>query len=132
MITWQDKHGWRDYEAVALAPTGNGSYNGLGIFSGTAQPVNLQGEQDGTLLIFYTSVQHLPTNWQIPYTPYTETQSFAYSTDGGDTWQEYENNPVIDATTGTEPMNWNLTGFRDPFFEVCHVDALKNLRKSTH
>lgn len=30
MITWQDKGGWRDDEAVALEPTGNGSYDGLG------------------------------------------------------------------------------------------------------
>ena len=132
MITWQDKNGWRDGEAVALGPTGNGSYNGLGIFSGTGQPVNLQGEQDGTLLIFYTSVQYLPTNWKIPYTPYTETQSMVYSTDGGDTWVEYENNPIIDATTGTEPMNWNITGFRDPFFEVCYLQVQSNSPKSTH
>ncbi|KAL1583286.1 hypothetical protein WHR41_07866 [Cladosporium halotolerans] len=117
MITWTDKGGWRDSEALALGPTGNGSYNGLGIFSGTGQPVNLQGEQDGTLLLFYTSVAYLPTNWRIPYTPYTETQSFAYSTDGGDTWQQYENNPVINATTETAPMYWNVTGHRDPFFE---------------
>ena len=112
MITWTDKGGWRDDEAVALGPTGNGSYNGLGIFSGTGQPVNLQGEQDGTLLIFYTSVQYLPTGWSIPYTPYTETQSLVYSKDGGNTWEEYENNPVINATANTAPMYWNITGFR--------------------
>lgn len=117
MITWEDVGGWEDDAAAALSPTGNGSYNGLGIFSGTGQAVNLQGEQDGTLLLFYTSVAHLPTNWRIPYEPYTETQSFAYSTDGGKTWQEYENNPVINATTETAPMYWNLTGNRDPFFE---------------
>lgn len=117
MITWEDVGGWEDDQALALQPSGNGSYNGLGIFSGTGQPVNLKGEQDGTLLLFYTSVAHLPTNWRIPYEPYTETQSFAYSTDGGKTWEEYENNPVINATTGTDPMFWNLTGLRDPFFE---------------
>lgn len=117
MITWTDHVGWEGYDAQALGPTGNGSYNGLGIFSGTAQPVNLQGEQDGTLLLMYTSVSYLPTSWSIPYHPYTETQSFAYSTDGGKTFQEYAGNPVIDATTETAPMYWNLTGFRDPFFE---------------
>ncbi|GAB7363326.1 hypothetical protein MBLNU230_g3607t1 [Neophaeotheca triangularis] len=117
LITWTDVGGWEGRNAAALEPTGNGSYNGLGIFSGTAQPVNLQGEVDGTLTIFYTSISKLPTNWQIEYQPYTETQSIAYSEDGGETWQQYENNPYINATTNMPPMSWNLTGFRDPFVE---------------
>lgn len=125
LVTWEDLGGWEDDQALALAPTGNGSYDGLGIFSGTAQPVNLQGEQDGTLLIFYTSVAHLPTNWRLPYTPYTETQSLALSHDGGETWERYEGNPIINTTTETEPMNWNLTGFRDPFFEpIAELDDI--------
>lgn len=125
LITWTDHVGWKGYEAQILGPTGNGSYNGLGIFSGTAQPVNLKGEVDGTLLLFYTSVSYLPTNWQIPYHPYTETQSLAYSTDGGLTYKEYEGNPVIKATTETAPMDWNITGFRDPFLEPSpELDAI--------
>ena len=96
-----------------MGPTGNGSYNGLGIFSGTGQAVNLQGEEDGTLLLMYTSVGKLPIGWSIPYQPYAETQSFAYSTDGGKTWEDYPGNPVINATTETAPMYWNITGFRD-------------------
>ncbi len=52
----------------------------------------------------YTSVSKLPTNWQIEYQPHTESQSLAYSKDGGQTWQEYEGNPVIRATTETAPM----------------------------
>ena len=117
LITWTDHVGWQDSEALALGPTGNGSYNGLGIFSGTAQPVNLQGEVDGTLLLMYTSVSYLPTSYSIEYHPYTETQSLAISTDGGKTFHNYEGNPVISATTETAPMHWNLTGFRDPFLE---------------
>ena len=35
------------------------------------------------------------------------------STDGGRTWKEYENNPVI----ASPPVSWNVTGWRDPFFE---------------
>jgi len=127
MITWTDYVGWEGAEAQALGPTGNGTghYAGLGVFSGTAQPVNLHGEQDGTLLLMYTSVAHLPTNWAIPYQPYTETQSFAYSTDGGKTFQQYAGNPVINATTETAPMYWNITGFRDPFFEASpELDAI--------
>ncbi|GAB7357282.1 hypothetical protein MBLNU459_g8251t1 [Dothideomycetes sp. NU459] len=113
MISWTDFGGWQGTDALALGPTGNGSYNGLGIFSGTAQPVNLTGGVDGTLLAFYTSVSKLPTGWSIPYQNGTESQSLALSHDGGKTWVEYENNPVI---TGP-PGHWNITGFRDPFFE---------------
>lgn len=65
------------------------------------------------MLAFYTSVSHLPTNWKIPYVKGTETQSLALSKDGGKTWQEYENNPVISGP----PDGWNITGFRDPFME---------------
>ncbi|KAK3720612.1 hypothetical protein LTR37_003661 [Vermiconidia calcicola] len=117
LVTFTDYNGWQDSQALALGPTGNGSYNGLGIFSGTAQPVNQQGEVDGTLLLFYTSVSKLPTNWALPYLFGTETQSIAISTDGGTTWEDYEGNPVIDATVNTAPMYWNITGFRDPFVE---------------
>ncbi|QIX00844.1 hypothetical protein AMS68_006361 [Peltaster fructicola] len=109
LVTWTDL-------GLALGPTGYGNYNGLGIFSGTAQPVNLQGQQDGTLLAFYTSVAHLPTSYSIPYTPYTETQALALSHDGGKSWEYYGDGPVINATTNEAPMYWNLTGFRDPFF----------------
>lgn len=112
------QNGWQDYEAQALGPTGNGSYNGLGIFSGTAQPINLHGEIDGTLLLMYTSVAHLPTAYDEFYIPYTETQSLAISTDGGKTFENYAGNPVIDTTTLLPPMDWNLTGFRDPFLEA--------------
>ncbi|KAK4553436.1 hypothetical protein LTR86_009493 [Recurvomyces mirabilis] len=121
LVTWTDHVGWQNNEALALGPSGNGSfpahYNGLGIFSGTAQPVNLQGQVDGTLLLMYTSVSWLPTSWNIPYHPHTESQSLALSTDGGKTFQEYAGNPVISATANTAPMDWNVTGFRDPFLE---------------
>lgn len=113
LITWTDVGGWEDSDALALGPSGNGSYNGLGIFSGTAQPVNLTGQVDGTLLAFYTSVSKLPTSWSIPYQNGTESQSLALSHDGGKTWVEYENNPVIEGPPG----DWNITGFRDPFFQ---------------
>lgn len=113
LISWTDVGGWQGYDAQALGPAGNGTYNGLGIFSGTAQPVNFQGEQNGTLLAFYTSVSRLPTSWTLPYLNGTESQSLAYSNDGGVTWEEYAGNPVI---TGP-PDHWNITGFRDPFFE---------------
>lgn len=113
LITWTDVGGWEDGKAEAIVTGPVGSYNGLGIFSGSAQPVNIAGEQDGTLLAFYTSVSKLPTNWKIPYQNGTETQSLAISRDGGDTWEEYENNPII----SHPPEGWNVTGWRDPFYE---------------
>jgi beta-fructofuranosidase len=119
LITWTDVGGWQDEQAQSVG-TGpepdsrNNSYYGLGIFSGSGQPYNLQGEQDGTLINFYTSVQYLPTNWQIPYTPGTEKQSIVISNDGGKTWEQYAGNPIL----SHPPDGWNVTGWRDPFVEV--------------
>jgi beta-fructofuranosidase len=122
MITWTDVGGWEDGQAQSVV-TGpepdsrNSSYYGLGIFSGSAQPYNLQGEQDGTLLMFYTAVQHLPTNWQRPYIPGTEKQAIVISNDGGKTWEQYAGNPIM----SSPPEGWNITGWRDPFVEVSIV-----------
>jgi len=113
LISWTDVTGWEGTDALALGPSGNGSYNGLGIFSGTAQPVGLDGSNDGNLTIMYTSVAHLPTSWSAYYIPGTESQSLATSSDGGVTWQEYAGNPVIKGP----PAGWNITGFRDPFLQ---------------
>ncbi|KAL9064087.1 MAG: hypothetical protein Q9157_007959 [Trypethelium eluteriae] len=123
LITWTDVTGWQGYDALALGPTGNGTYNGLGIFSGTAQSINLEGVQDGTLLAFYTSVSYLPTSWNAYYQPGTETQSLAISSDHGVTWQQYGDNPVI----RHPPTGWNVTGWRDPFLEPFpEIDTLLN------
>jgi beta-fructofuranosidase len=113
MITWEDVGGWQGDQALALGPTGSGDghYDGLGVFSGTGHPVNLKGEQNGTLTIFYTSVSKLPTNWKIPYQNGTESQSVATSDDGGKTWNRYEKNPIF----SQPPPGWNITGWRDPF-----------------
>ncbi|CAG5146954.1 uncharacterized protein ALTATR162_LOCUS1960 [Alternaria atra] len=126
MITWTDVGGWEDDQAQSVG-TGpypdshNSSYYGLGIFSGSGQPYNLKGEQDGTLINFYTSVQHLPTNWALPYIPGTESQSIVISNDGGKTWEQFAGNPIM-----TEPPEgWNITGWRDPFVEPWpEMDAL--------
>ncbi|KAI8939766.1 hypothetical protein NX059_003509 [Plenodomus lindquistii] len=126
LVTWTDVGGWEDDQAQSVGtgpdPTSrNESYYGLGIFSGSAQPYNISGEQDGTLIAFYTSVGQLPTNWALPYIPGTESQSIVISNDGGKTWEQYENNPIM-----TEPPEgWNITGWRDPFVEPWpEMDAL--------
>lgn len=36
LISWTDVGDWQGTDALALGPAGNGTYNGLGIFSGTA------------------------------------------------------------------------------------------------
>jgi beta-fructofuranosidase len=118
MVSWTDVGGWENAQAQSVG-TGpdpdsrNESYYGLGIFSGTAQPYNLTGGQDGTLIAFYTSVQYLPTNWALPYIKGTEKQSIVTSKDGGATWEQYEGNPII----SHPPEGWNITGWRDPFVE---------------
>jgi beta-fructofuranosidase len=58
----------------------------------------------------YTSVQHLPIGWNIPYQPQSETQSIVYTKDNGVTWIKYEGNPVIPHP----PADLNVTGWRDP------------------
>lgn len=105
LVTWTDVTGWQDTEALALGPGPVGTYDGLGIFSGTAQPVNLTGGSDGTLTMFYTSASKLPTNWRIPYQTGTESQSIALSHDGGVTWERHEGNPVMMHS----PPGWNIT-----------------------
>jgi beta-fructofuranosidase len=128
LITWTDVDhqpdndipAWKDTEAQSIGTTnstGSGKhnpalYNHLAIFSGGAQPVSLSGEVDGTILLFYTGASSLPTAWNTPYARGTESQALAYSTDGGITWEHYENNPVI----SEPPGNWNITGWRDPYF----------------
>ncbi|GLB37766.1 putative glycosyl hydrolase 32 family protein [Lyophyllum shimeji] len=128
LVTWKDVRGWHDAEPEALGTGPNGTYDHLGIFSGTAQPVGLDGKRDGNLTVFYTSVQHLPTGWNRPYIPGTESQSLATSSDGGLTWQKYKGNPVL----VTPPAGWNITGWRDPFFQPWpEMDAILK-QKSPH
>jgi beta-fructofuranosidase len=138
LITWTDvdhlpndgNPAWKDDQAQSIGTTNLTSkhnpplYNHLGIFSGTSHSANLTGGVDGTFLTFYTSVSRLPTSWDKPYLKGTESQSLAYSTDGGITWEEYENNPVL----SEPPANWNITGWRDPFFSPWpEMDSFLNL-----
>jgi len=118
LMTWTDVGGWEDDQAQSVG-TGpnpdsrNSSYYGLGIFSGSGQPYNLQGEQDGTLIMFYTCVQYLPISWSIPYTNGSEKLCIVTSDDGGETWEQWEGNPL----SPRPPRGWNITGWRDPFVE---------------
>ena len=113
MAVWYDSEPWNStVPAIGTMSSGdNTTYNNLGIFTGSVQPIDINGSQGG-LLAFYTSVRHLPTSFSAYYIPGTESQSLAMSSDGGATWTEYDNNPIIDGP----PDHLNITGFRDPFY----------------
>ncbi|KAJ5778642.1 hypothetical protein N7520_001888 [Penicillium odoratum] len=138
LITWTDVDhypedglpAWKDYQAQSIGTTNLTSshhdpalYNHLSIFSGSGQAVNLTGGVDGTLLAFYTAASELPTAWNEPYLRGTESQALAISTNGGITWEHYDNNPIL----SDPPGGWNVTGWRDPFFLPWpQLDALLN------
>lgn len=112
LVNWTDVGGWQNRSMVAI-PTGPyPQYDWIGAFSGGAQPVNLHGEEDGNLTLMYTGASRFPDNWQVPYKLMTEQQAIATSSDGGQTWQKYNGNPVI----SDAPGGWNVTGWRDPLF----------------
>lgn len=83
LVTWQDR-------GVALSPDGLGT-----IFSGSAvvDHDNTAGFGRGAIVAFYTSAGE------------SQTQSLAYSTDGGQTFTKYAGNPIITAS---------VPDFRDP------------------
>lgn len=83
LVTWEDR-------GVALAPDGLGT-----IFSGSCvvDHDNTAGFGRGAVIAFYTSAGE------------SQTQSMAYSTDGGQTFTKYNGNPVITS---------NVPDFRDP------------------
>lgn len=83
LVTWQDR-------GVALSPDGLGT-----VFSGSCvvDHDNTAGFGRGAIVAFYTSAGE------------NQTQSLAYSTDGGQTFTKYAGNPIITAS---------VPDFRDP------------------
>ncbi|KAF8470758.1 glycosyl hydrolase [Kalaharituber pfeilii] len=127
LISWTDIRSWRDASSQALVGNPNSpiKHDQLGVFSGTAQPINaFNGQQDGTLSIFYTAVSALPTHWTFPYIPGTEKQALALSKDGGRTWEKVANPVIMEP-----PEGWNITGWRDPYVEP--NPALDEILKQT-
>lgn len=110
LFHWTDVTGWKDDAAVSLAAGNKYSSAPLSVFTGTTQPVNLEGQVDGTLLSFLTGIHHLPTNWKIPYEEGTENQAMFISHDSGTTWDQ------VDTVIAAPPEGWNITGWRDPSF----------------
>lgn len=110
LISWEDVGGWRDTEPLALRPRPYPQYYWVGDWSGSAQPVNLHGESDGTLTIIFTCVKAFPVGWNQDEKRGSEQVCIATSSDGGVTWQKFGNNPIM----YEPPPGWNFTGWRDP------------------
>lgn len=96
MITWEHK-------PVALYPDENGY-----IFSGSAvvdinNTSGLGTENNPPLVAIFT--YHNPEKAKAKQIE-VETQGIAYSLDNGDSWEKYENNPVL--------LNPGIRDFRDP------------------
>ena len=86
---------WKQH-GVALAPDAHGT-----IFSGSCvvDKDNTAGFGKNAVIAMYTSCIQTPFGHDL------QTQSLAYSTDGGYTFHKYEGNPVLTA---------NIADFRDP------------------
>ncbi|GKT41839.1 levanase [Colletotrichum spaethianum] len=114
----KDLFHWTDDPRLSLA-SGKYAAGPLSQFTGTTQPVNVKGVNDGTLLTFSTGIHALPVNWNQPYSAGGEVQALYTSTDGGHTWEE------VGTVISDPPKGWNVTGWRDPnFFPSTELDSL--------
>lgn len=90
---------WRDC-SPALELGVKTVYDSCGVFSGSIISKLLNGRR--VLFLFYTSVSAMPIHWSKPYIDGCESQSVAVSTEFGNSWHRYENNPLI-----TQPQSVN-------------------------
>ncbi|KFY27973.1 hypothetical protein V491_00684 [Pseudogymnoascus sp. VKM F-3775] len=102
LVTWEDC-------SPAIRNGIATSYDSLGVFSGSIASRLIQDKR--VLFLFYTSVSRLPIHWSVDYIEGCESQSVAFSTDFGNSWHRYENNPLLRAP----PKQTATTGWRDPF-----------------
>ncbi|KAJ5766276.1 uncharacterized protein N7511_003892 [Penicillium nucicola] len=112
LVTWQD---------CTPALRNGTTYDSLGVFSGSIVSEIVDGQR--VLYLFYTSVSSLPIHWSLPYIEGCESQSVAFSTDFGETWQRYQNNPILLVPSDST----KTTGWRDPF--VSKSQSLAELLK---
>ncbi|KKP03051.1 hypothetical protein THAR02_04820 [Trichoderma harzianum] len=81
-----------------------------GVFTGCTWPTNPSGQEDGTITAFYTSAQHSPIHWTLPYEKGSELIRMATSKDCGRTWKRH---PV--SIVAGPPEGLDVIGWRDPF-----------------
>ena len=98
-------------------------YEDMGIFTGCMYPTGPHGES-GKLTLIYSSINHLPIHWTLPYKRDCAGLALAISEDAGRTWNKSSVNPIL---TG-EPDGLIVTGFRDPF--LSEWPALDKVRGS--
>jgi beta-fructofuranosidase len=119
LVTWED----------CTPPIQNGiatSYDSLGVFSGSI--VSRLIDEKRVLFLFYTSISALPIHWSKEYIEGCESQSVAFSSDFGRSWQRYEHNPLI----SIPPKQSLTTGWRDPFVSRWEsLSALLGVEPST-
>ena len=97
-------------------------YEDKGVFTGCMYPTGPHGEKDQLTLI-YSSVNHLPIHWTIPYTRNCAGLALATSDDAGRTWHKSNLNPILNG----EPEGLVVTGFRDPYLaEWPALDKARN------
>lgn len=123
-FTSKDGIRWKeDPKGPAIVPSM--PYDKEGIFTGCFWPTGPHGEK-GQLTVIYSSVQHLPIHWTIPYTRDCAGLAIAASSDGGRSWQKSPLNPVLKG----EPEGLTVTGFRDPFLaEWSAMDEIRGEKK---
>jgi beta-fructofuranosidase len=112
-ITWghatsKDLISWDVPSSPILQP--GAAYDNKGIFTGCMQPTGIDAKP-GKLTVFYTSANHIPIHYSLPYKRGCETLSIAESKDGGKTWQKSPLNPIL---TGPPP-DLDVCSWRDPF-----------------
>ncbi|KAK7425780.1 hypothetical protein QQZ08_007756 [Neonectria magnoliae] len=85
-------------------------YDKLGIFTGCMYSTGPRAEKD-QLTVIYSSIEHLPIHWTLPYVRNCAGLALATSRDGGCTWEKSNQNPILKG----EPEGIDVTGFRDPY-----------------
>ncbi|KAL2865249.1 glycoside hydrolase family 32 protein [Aspergillus lucknowensis] len=115
---------WEVDSEPSLVPSA--PYDCKGIFTGCLQPTNINGQEDGTLACFYTSVSQLPIHYTLPYATACETLSIALSHNAGRTWERYHGNPIL----GGPPANLHVTGWRDPY--ICAWPSASHVVMNSH
>ncbi|KAH1486382.1 hypothetical protein LV164_007294 [Aspergillus fumigatus] len=106
--TSSDLVSWQISPEPCLTPSAE--YDRCGVFTGCFRSHGPDGKP-GVLTYVYTSVNHLPLHYTLPYVKGSESLSIAVSRDHGKTWQRIDSNPIHPGA----PAGLEVTGWRDPY-----------------